>query len=152
MTDFPIHVYRSPGNYELRGKSYKIASVADQDALHAHIDAGWHLTLAQAFQAAGEAAIVRRKVADWRSQKKASKRRLEFKVAKAMARAAKAAKDAGLPSAPVPQPAPLPVLDDKEPPTREEMLQQAEILGIKADKRWSDATLLAKISAAIKEA
>jgi hypothetical protein len=29
------------------------------------------------------------------------------------------------------------------------MLQQAEILGIKPDKRWSDATLMAKISAAM---
>jgi len=36
---------------------------------------------------------------------------------------------------------------DDAPPTRAEMLEQAEILGIKVDKRWSDATLLAKINA-----
>ena len=31
------------------------------------------------------------------------------------------------------------------PPTREEMLQQAEAIGMKVDKRWSDATLLKHI-------
>ena len=31
------------------------------------------------------------------------------------------------------------------PPTREEMLQQAEAFGLKVDKRWSDATLLKHI-------
>ena len=30
-------------------------------------------------------------------------------------------------------------------PTREEMLQQAEAIGLKVDKRWSDATLLKHI-------
>jgi len=30
-------------------------------------------------------------------------------------------------------------------PTREEMLQQAEAIGMKVDKRWSDATLLKHI-------
>jgi len=31
------------------------------------------------------------------------------------------------------------------PPTREEMLQQAEAIGLKVDKRWSGATLLKHI-------
>lgn len=143
MTEFPIHVYCSPGNYELRGKSYKVVSVTSQDELQAHIDAGWWLSLADAFKAAGEAAIVRRRVADWRSQKKDAKRRMAFKIAKTQARAAKIARDAGLPPE-------LPA--DNAPPTRVEMMQQAEILGIKADKRWSDATLLGKINAAMKPA
>ena len=34
---------------------------------------------------------------------------------------------------------------EDSPPTREEMLQQAEVLGLKIDKRWSDATLLKHI-------
>ena len=146
MTQFPVHVYRSPGNYVLRGKSYKLASVASQEELQAHLDAGWHLSAGAAFEAAGEAAIVRRKVSDWRSQKKAAKRKREFKIAKAQARAEKAARDDGLPP---PTVALQPVPADDAPPTRAEMLQQAEILGIKADKRWSDATLMAKISAAM---
>ena len=35
--------------------------------------------------------------------------------------------------------------DLDSPPTREEMLQQAEAIGMKVDKRWSDATLLKHI-------
>jgi hypothetical protein len=35
--------------------------------------------------------------------------------------------------------------DEDIPPTREEMLQQAELIGLKVDKRWSDATLLKHI-------
>ncbi len=34
---------------------------------------------------------------------------------------------------------------DDSPPTRDEMLQQAETIGLKVDKRWSDATLLKHI-------
>ena len=37
----------------------------------------------------------------------------------------------------------IPVEDSA--PTREEMLQQAETIGLKVDKRWSDATLLKHI-------
>ena len=38
---------------------------------------------------------------------------------------------------------------DDAPPTRFEMLLQAEVLGIAVDKRWSDKTLLAKINEAM---
>jgi hypothetical protein len=34
---------------------------------------------------------------------------------------------------------------DESPVTREEMLQQAEAIGLKVDKRWSDASLLKHI-------
>jgi hypothetical protein len=34
---------------------------------------------------------------------------------------------------------------DESPATREEMLQQAETIGLRVDKRWSDATLLKHI-------
>jgi hypothetical protein len=37
-----------------------------------------------------------------------------------------------------------PLVEDS-PATREEMLQQAEAIGLKVDKRWSDATLLKHI-------
>jgi hypothetical protein len=47
--------------------------------------------------------------------------------------------------APEPEPAPA----DDAPPTRAEMMQQAELLGLKVDRRWSDETLLAKINAAM---
>jgi hypothetical protein len=48
-----------------------------------------------------------------------------------------------------PAAAPEPQTPDDAPPTRDEMMQQAEILGIKADKRWSDATLMGKIQEAM---
>jgi hypothetical protein len=34
---------------------------------------------------------------------------------------------------------------EDSPPTRDEILQQSEVLGLKVDKRWSDATLLKHI-------
>ena len=37
-----------------------------------------------------------------------------------------------------------PLVEDS-PATREEMLQRAEAIGLKVDKRWSDATLLKHI-------
>jgi hypothetical protein len=42
--------------------------------------------------------------------------------------------------------------DDSAPATREEMLAQAQLLGLRVDKRWSDETLLAKIDAAMAAA
>ncbi|MFN6251733.1 MAG: hypothetical protein ACK4Y5_06600 [Acetobacteraceae bacterium] len=45
--------------------------------------------------------------------------------------------------------APPETVADNDPQTRDEMLEQAEKLGIKVDKRWSDDTLLAKINAAM---
>ena len=42
--------------------------------------------------------------------------------------------------------APEPVIvADESPATREEMLQRAEAIGLKVDKRWSDATMLKRI-------
>jgi hypothetical protein len=48
---------------------------------------------------------------------------------------------------PAAEPDPEPV-DDNAAPTRAEMEQQAALLGIDVDGRWSDKTLLAKIAAA----
>jgi len=139
---FPVHVYKSPGNYELRGKSYKVASVADQDALQAHVDAGWSLTLDEAFQSAGSAAVIKRKVADWRTVKARQKqKRKDFLAARAKAREPKE---------------PVPVVqaaepDDNAPPTRQELEHQATLLGIKFDGRTTDKRLLDRISEAMKE-
>lgn len=42
--------------------------------------------------------------------------------------------------------------EDDSPPTRDEMLEQAEKLGIKVDRRWSDDTLMDKINAVMNSA
>lgn len=53
----------------------------------------------------------------------------------------------------VPQDAPmveeLPIVETA-PPTRAEMEEQAAKIGLKADKRWSDATLLKRITEAME--
>lgn len=41
------------------------------------------------------------------------------------------------------------VVSDTAPPTRDEMLEQADKLKIQVDKRWSDVTLLKKINEAM---
>lgn len=60
------------------------------------------------------------------------------------------------PAPPAPEPVAEPVVgevvEDNAPPTREEMLAQAALLGLKVDKRWSDETLLAKVNAAVAPA
>ncbi len=52
-----------------------------------------------------------------------------------------------------PEPEPEPALSgDNAPATRAEMEQQAALLGIDVDGRWSDKTLLANIHAAMNAA
>lgn len=43
-------------------------------------------------------------------------------------------------------------IGDDDPPSRDEMEQQAQLLGLRVDRRWSDATLLKKIETAMTEA
>jgi hypothetical protein len=52
--------------------------------------------------------------------------------------------------APAPKPVAAPEPDDNAPPTRAEMEEKAAELGIEVDGRWSDKTLLAKITAALE--
>ena len=43
------------------------------------------------------------------------------------------------------------VPDDDAPPTRAEMIEQAAKLGIRVDRRWSDARLLEKINSVVAD-
>lgn len=45
----------------------------------------------------------------------------------------------------VPKVEPPVIVTDESPATRDEMLQRAEAIGLKVDKRWSDATILKRI-------
>jgi ribosomal protein L12E/L44/L45/RPP1/RPP2 len=56
------------------------------------------------------------------------------------------------PAPPAPPAAPAVVPDDNAPPTRAEMVEQAQKLGITVDRRWSDRTLMAQINAAMSKA
>jgi len=55
------------------------------------------------------------------------------------------------PVAPAPAPAPEPEPDKPAPPTRADLLAQADELGIKIDRRWSDERLLSEINAALNK-
>ena len=152
MTIFPIHAYKSPGNYVSKGYRYKLTSAADQAALDALLADGWHLTLADAVEAAGEAAKAQRPRADWRARKAHdAKVRAQAKRERAASLAAAANRReavlAGKPAAADP----VEVPDDNASPTREELEQKATELGIKFDGRTSDKRLLARIEAALKE-
>ena len=154
MTDFPIHVYQSPGNYVSKGYRYKLTSAADQAALDALLADGWHLTLVKAVEAAGDDAKLNRPRADWRKRKahdakvKAqAKREREASLAAAAKR-----REAVLAGKPPVVEAPAEVPDDSAPPTRAELEAQAVKLGVRFRASTSDQRLLDRINEAMKEA
>jgi hypothetical protein len=119
-----------------------------QQQLDARLASGWHLTLEQALDAAGESAsrhLANRKVRT-RKVRVASppaERRASFK------RAALSASVAVVVDAPVEEPTAVP--SDDAAPTRIEMVAKATELGLKFSKRTSDEKLLAMINEALKE-
>ena len=158
MTQFPAHVYKSPGHYIRLKRTYKIASVADQEALKAHLDDGWHLTLDAAFEAAGDDALLHKPRADWRTRRaqeaKAKSQRLKERKAALAAYAARKAGKIEQPREPV-EPivsVSVEVPEDDAPPTRAELEQQATLLGVKFDGRTTDKRLLERINEAMKGA
>jgi len=153
MTEFPIHVYQSPGNYVSKGYRYKLTSAADQAALDALLADGWHMTLKEAIDAAGDAAKFNRPRADWKLRRsmeaKAKAQRLKDRKASI---AAHEARKAAPKKAAKPVEAPAEVPDDNAPPTRAELEQQAVKLGVRFRASTSDERLLERINEAMKEA
>ncbi len=146
MTEFPTHVYQSPGNYVSKGYRYKLTSAADQATLDALLADGWHMTLKEAIDAAGNEAKVNRPRADWKQRRameaKAKAQRLKDRRVRLAEHAARKAD---------PKPVEEPVEDDA-PPTRDELEAQAVKLGLKFDGRTTDKRLLDRINEAMKEA
>lgn len=151
---FPIHVYQSPGSYVRKGIRYKLASAAGQDDLGRLLADGWHMTLDEAVKAAGDAAKLNKPRSDWRTRKaRDAKIRAQRMKERKESLAAHAQRKAKKPAPPPPPPtAPPAPVDEKSPPTREEMEQQATLLGLKFDKRTSDRRLLERINEAMKGA
>lgn len=111
---------------------------------------GYHADVRTAIAACGERAFTHGLTSTQVRKVNASKllARLQARLAEEAIPAA--AVEVEEPAAVAPEPVAPPASPaDDAPPTRDEMLQQAEILGIKPDKRWSDATLMAKINAAM---
>lgn len=108
------------------------------------------MTLDEAVKSAGDAAKLNKPRSDWRTRKaRDAKIRAQRMKERKEALAAHAQRKAKKPSPPPAPPAPV---DEKSPPTREEMEQQATLLGLKFDRRTSDRRLLERINEAMKGA
>jgi hypothetical protein len=138
---FPALVFRSPGPHRhSSGGAYRFAQVNDAAELAEMLAQGYHANVRAAIVACGERAF---------KHGLTSMQMRKVPVSKLLARLQAKMADDVIPVAEPAEPETAAVPADDAPPNREEMLQQAQILGIKADKRWSDATLMAKINEAM---
>ena len=138
---FPALVFRSPGPHRhSSGGAYRFAQVNDAAELAEMLEQGYHTNVRAAIVACGERAF---------KHGLTSMQMRKVPVSKLLARLQAKMADDVIPATEPAEPEPVAVPADDAPATREEMLQQAQILGIKADKRWSDATLMAKINEAM---
>ncbi|MFN8996273.1 MAG: hypothetical protein ACK5X3_21760 [Pseudomonadota bacterium] len=130
-------VYRCPGRHLItNGVTFDTLGIEIADFDKA-LSEGWHETVPAAIEAFTAPAA-----------SQSSEKRTAVPVAEKPSFRDRDSGDGGV--APTPDGS-APNFDvDNAPPTRAEMLQQAEILGIKIDKRWSDDTLLFKIQAAMR--
>jgi hypothetical protein len=151
MSALPCSIYRAPGSIRRARYSYDTMLATTQQQLDARIASGWHLTLEQALDAAGESAslhLANRKVRTRKVRLAAppAERRASFK------RAAFDAKIEQDVSETTPVEIPTAIPDDNAAPTRIELVAKATELGLKFSKRTSDERLLAMITEALKEA
>ena len=138
---FPALVFRSPGPHRhSSGGAYRFAQVNDAAEMAEMLAQGYHTNVRAAIVACGERAF---------KHGLTSMQMRKVPVSKLLARLQAKMADDVIPATEPAEPEPVAVPADDAPPNREEMLQQAQILGIKADKRWSDATLMAKINEAM---
>jgi len=138
---FPALVFRSPGPHRhSSGGAYRFAQVNDADELAEMLEQGYHTNVRAAIVECGERAF---------KHGLTSMQMRKVPVSKLLARLQAKMADDVIPATEPAEPETAAVPADDAPPNREEMLQQAQILGIKADKRWSDATLMAKINEAM---
>ena len=150
MSALPCSIYRAPGSIRRARYSYDTMLATTQQQLDARLASGWHLTLEQALDAAGESAsrhLANRKVRVRKARVAAppAERRASFKRAAAAANVEQTVVE----KAPVEEPTVVP--DDDAAPTRIEMVAKATELGLKFSKRTSDEKLLAMINEALKE-
>lgn len=123
--EFPTFFYRCPGpHWGPRWTTYDTRDVLNEEDMVAALAEGWCENLRQAAE--------------------------RYIAARDEAAAASAAKTMAALAKPEPAVEAVEVVDDT-PPTRAEMLEQAERIGLKVDGRWSDARLLDAIVAKIKE-
>lgn len=143
MSALPCSIYRAPGSIRRARYSYDTMLATTQQQLDARLASGWHLTLEQALDAAGESAsrhLANRKVRTRKVRVAAppAERRASFK------RAANAVQI-------VAETKPVAVPADSDAPTRIELVAKATELGLKFSKRTSDEKLLDMITEALSK-
>jgi hypothetical protein len=147
MSALPCSIYRAPGSIRRARYSYDTMLATTQQQLDARLASGWHLTLEQALDAAGESAsrhLANRKVRTRKVRVAAppAERRASFKRAASAAQIVAETKPVEIPTA---------VPDDGAEPTRIELVEKANQLGLRFSKRTSDEKLLAMITEALSK-
>ena len=147
MSALPCSIYRAPGSIRRARYSYDTMLATTQQQLDARLASGWHLTLEQALDAAGESAarhLANRKIRTRKVRVAAppAERRASFKRAASAAHVVVEKKPVEIPTS---------VPDDGAEPTRIELVAKATELGLKFSKRTSDEKLLAMITEALSK-
>lgn len=147
MSALPCSIYRAPGSIRRARYSYDTMLATTQQQLDARLASGWHMTLEQALDAAGESAsrhLANRKVRTRKVRVAAppTERRASFKRAASAAQSVVDTKPVDIPTA---------VPSDSEAPTRIELVAKATELGLKFSKRTSDEKLLDMITEALSK-
>lgn len=147
MIQFPCLIYKAPGPIIRARYTYSSKAVATQEELDRSLAQGWHLELAAALEAAGPRAARVSRV----RPKPPRKPSQPFVRTRAKAKVEKPMAVDPVPAVAAPVETPTPVENDSDAPTRIELVEKANQLGLKFSKRTSDEKLLAMITEALSK-
>ena len=148
MIQFPCLIYKAPGPIIRARYTYSSKAVATQEELDRSLAQGWHMTLGEALEAAGPRAARVSRV----RPKPPRKPSQPFVRVRTKAKTEKPVEAVPAPAVVVPvEEAPASIPADSDAPTRIELVEKANQLGLKFSKRTSDEKLLAMINEALKE-
>ena len=148
MIQFPCLIYKAPGPIIRARYTYSSKAVATQEELDRSLAQGWHLTLGEALEAAGPRAARVSRV----RPKPPRKPSQPFVRVRAKAQPSKPVAAIPAPAVAVPvEDAPASVPADSDAPTRIELVEKANQLGLKFSKRTSDEKLLDMITEALSK-
>ena len=147
MIQFPCLIYKAPGPIIRARYTYSSKAVATQEELDRSLAQGWHMALGEALEAAGPRAARVSRV----RPKPPRKPSQPFVRVRAKAKAEKPVAAVPAPAVAVLVETPTPVENDSDAPTRIELVEKANQLGLKFSKRTSDEKLLAMITEALSK-
>lgn len=147
MIQFPCLIYKAPGPIIRARYTYSSKAVATQEELDRSLAQGWHMTLGEALETAGPRAARVSRV----RPKPPRKPSQPFVRVRNKAKPEKPVAAVPAPAVAVPVETPTPVENDSDAPTRIELVEKANQLGLKFSKRTSDEKLLAMITEALSK-